>query len=111
VKKPATVTRKHLREMLTEVLKAQAKPLRAEFARLYDCLYAIEERLDAIDDGVLGLDQQRATIKTLAYHCHRLLREKETLMTLHDPETLLRLAEANRFVASPITKPDGTEGL
>lgn len=61
--------------------------------------------LGRIADLIRSVQQKDATIKTLADHCARLMREKETLVDLV-PDSVLaeHFREANEFMSDPLRK-------
>lgn len=76
---------------------------------LYDSKEAREDNLStlpslrrAIDRESQGAAHLRVTARTLADHCARLLREKETLMAIARPELERRQREANDYMAMPV---------
>jgi hypothetical protein len=67
--------------------------LRLDFERLASGQRMLSERLESIHEGNL------ATVKTLADHCARLLREKETLM-----KAAQALHDSHAYMSEPLKK-------
>jgi hypothetical protein len=83
------------------VNKRHAKPTSHQLlARIYRRQIAADARLDAIE-SMVTLDSHSRTLlmKTIADHCWRLLREKETLMRLVDHDALRAVHE---FMSRPL---------
>jgi hypothetical protein len=80
-----------------------AKPTAAALvSRIYRHQLAVKSDLESLRSGQAMLSQRLESFRILADHCARLLREKETLMTLLGRQRIERqVASANTYMGLP----------